>query len=156
MSITINAKWPSKHVSHGCLWFLFFSVTYRDPFVYHCSRPIRMIYKCIRFNYIGCSSFHHCVLQDSICNVFGACKSFLNGALRKTLQTFSFENICGSLRRLQIFSKRRPPPPRAAPLSVSASDVTPFSLYCAENRYLLLFETWRGHRQNLVSIYNAF
>ena len=114
MSITINAKWPSKHVSHGCLWFLFFSVTYRDPFVYHCSRPIRMIYKCIRFNYIGCSSFHHCVLQDSICNVFGACKSFLNGALRKTLQTFSFENICGRLPRLQIFSKRRPPPTRVA------------------------------------------
>ena len=116
-----NVKWALLSMQNGPVSMchtaacdFFFSVTYRDPFVYHCSRPIRMIYKCIRFNYIGCSSFHHCVLQDSICNVFGACKSFLNGALRKTLQTFSFENICGSLRRLQIFSKRRPPPPRAA------------------------------------------
>ena len=143
MSITINAKWPSKHVSHGCLWF-FFSVTYRDPFVYHCSRPIRMIYKCIRFNYIGCSSFHHCVLQDSICNVFGACKSFLNGALRKTLQTFSFENICGSLRRLQIFSKRRPPPPRAVEgavfhwLEASAPEAPPLCISLWRHTFLAI------------------
>ena len=46
---------------HSCGFY--FSVNPCDPFVYLRSRPVRLIHKGKRFNYIGRPFFHHCDLR---------------------------------------------------------------------------------------------
>ena len=68
-----DIKWASLSIHNGqesmcrsTACDFHFSVTYRDPFAYLCSRPVCIIHKCMRFNYVRWSSFNHCVLQHSL------------------------------------------------------------------------------------------